>query len=75
MAGYIGIAVPVRIIRASGTTLFHLAARYLGDHSQWYRIAELNVDVLGNPPDPWITQTVELKIPSPGTSNGGIYAS
>jgi len=73
---YAGQAVPAQIIRVSGTNLFKLAAKYLGDSTQWNRIAEMNADVLTNADgfiDPWITATVELKIPLPGKSNGGIY--
>jgi hypothetical protein len=72
---YISVPVPVRIKRYSGTNLFDIAARELGDSTQWYRIAEINLDVLGYPPNPWITQTVELKLPAAGASNGGIYGS
>lgn len=67
MTGYIGAAVPTRVIWASGVTLFDVAARELGDATQWYRIAALN-DLT----DPWITGSIELKIPSTGESNGGV---
>lgn len=65
---YIGAAVSSRIVRVSNTTLFAVAARELGDPTQWYRIAQLNSLV-----DPWITGLTELKIPQPGVSNGGIW--
>lgn len=72
---YAGQAIPAEIVRVSGTNLFKLAAHYLGDSSQWNRIAELNAAVLTNADgfiDPWITATVQIAIPLPGASNGGI---
>ena len=65
--GYIGAAVPAKTVWASGTNLFAVAAQQLGDASQWYRIAEVN-----GLTDPWILAPVQLNIPQPGTSNGGI---
>lgn len=65
--GYVGAAVPVRTIWASGTTLYRVAADELGDATQWYRIANMN-----GLTDPEIYGPVELKIPNAGTSNGGI---
>lgn len=64
---FIAQALPAKIIRVSGTNLFRIAAIELGDATQWYRIAGLN-----GMTDPWITGVIELKIPGPGTSNGGI---
>lgn len=75
---YLGQAVPAKIIRVSGTSLFVVAARELGDSTQWYRIAEMNFAALTNADgfvDPWITATVELAIPGPGVSNGGILGA
>lgn len=63
----IGQAFPAKVVRVSATTLFHVAAKELGDATQWNRIARLNGLV-----DPWIGPETELKIPQPGTSNGGI---
>ena len=63
----IGQAFPSKVVRVSGTTLFHVAARELGDATQWSRIARLN-----GLTDPFITALVELKIPQPGLSDGGI---
>lgn len=70
--------LPVREVMASGTNLFTLAAQYLGDATQWYRIAELNKVACTNPAtgliDPWITTLVTLLIPPAGPSNGGIFS-
>lgn len=45
-----------------------VAAQYLNDATQWYRIAELN-----GLTDPWIFGVVTLNLPTPSqTSNGGI---
>jgi hypothetical protein len=54
----IGQTVPAKIVRVSGTTLFHVAARELGSAEQWERIARLNGLVY-----PWIVGLVELRIP------------
>ena len=48
----------------TNTTLFHVAAAYLLDATQWNRIAALN-----GLSDPMIVGTVTLLIPQPGTSN------
>lgn len=49
--------------------LFQVAAQYLGDASQWNRIARLN-----GMTDPFFTGYTVLKIPAvnPNASNGGI---
>ena len=60
-------ALPAREVKVSGTTLYAVAMRELGDALQWTRIAELNGIT-----DPWISTVTVLKIPGPGTSNGGI---
>jgi hypothetical protein len=65
--GYVGAAVPIKTVWASGVTLFDVAARQLGDATQWYRIAAMN-----GLTDPWVSGSVELKIPLQGASNGGI---
>lgn len=65
--GFVGQASPAKQVRVSGTNLFRVAARELGDATQWYRIAQLN-DIS----DPWITTETTLLIPPPGVSNGGI---
>lgn len=53
-------ALPSKEVYVSGTTLFRVAERELGDATQWERIAQLN-----GLTDPWITEIVLLKIPSP----------
>jgi hypothetical protein len=68
--GYIGAAVSLKSVWASGTTLMHVAAAQLGDATQWYRIAEIN-----NLTDPWIYAPTLLLIPPAGTSNGGILGA
>ncbi|MBV9984499.1 hypothetical protein [Bradyrhizobium sp.] len=59
----------VRIITVAGGNLFQIAARYLGDATQWNRIAALN-----GLWDFQITGTVTLKIPpaNDAAANGGI---
>jgi len=49
--------------------LFAVAAQYLGDATQWNRIAQLNGLI-----DPWFTGPVTLTIPQadPAGGNGGI---
>jgi hypothetical protein len=56
-------------VTVSGTTLFDVAAQYLGDARQWNRIARLNGIW-----DPWIDGITTLKIPLPelAASNDGI---
>lgn len=56
-------------ITVSGGNLYQLAAQYLGDATQWNRIAELNVMT-----DPFISGTVMLTLPPVDASagNGGI---
>jgi len=49
----------------SGTTLFHVAAKYLGDASQWSRIALINGLV-----DPYLTASTTLILPAILTSQG-----
>ena len=43
----------------AGTTLFHVAARYLDDATQWTRIARIN-----GMEDPFINQVITLNIPA-----------
>lgn len=59
----------VQSIQVAGGNLFIIAAQYLGDATQWNRIAQLNGIY-----DPMITGIVTLKIPPPDASagNGGI---
>ena len=57
-----------RIVTASNTTLFALAAQYLGDATRWNEIAAANGLI-----DPWIGPALTINIPvSQGISNGGI---
>lgn len=58
MTDYVGQTYPAKIVRESGTTLFHVAARELGDAQEWERIAELN-----GLTDPFIDALTELKVP------------
>jgi hypothetical protein len=46
--------------------LFQIAAQYLGDATQWIRIAQLN-----NMGDPVIRQMTILTLPDPDASAGG----
>lgn len=59
----------IQTIQVAGGNLFQLAATYLGDATQWNRIAQLNGLY-----DPMITGVVTLKIPPVDltTGNGGI---
>jgi hypothetical protein len=56
-------------ILVAGADLFHLAAQYYGDATQWYRIAIANGLV-----DPLVTGPTSLLIPGPTAqpTNGGI---
>lgn len=59
----------VQTVQVAGGTLFSVAAQYLGDASQWNRVAALN-----GLTDPWLTGLTTLKIPpvNPSAANGGI---
>lgn len=57
----------VQTVSVVNANLFTLAEQYLGDASQWDRIADLNA-VRGVPPDYLITGPVTLAIP--GVSSG-----
>jgi hypothetical protein len=59
----------VQSIQVAGGNLFQLAAQYLGDATQWNRIAELN-----GLTDPFLAGPVTLALPPVSTSagNGGI---
>lgn len=72
MASYVAAGVPAQIVRVSNTTLYRVAAEYLGDALYWTRIALIN-----GLSDPWITQLVELKIPVPDNTGSpdGILGS
>ena len=64
------MTIKSRTISVAGATLYQVAAQYLGDASQWNRIASLNGLV-----DPWLPLGVlTLKLPpvSATAGNGGI---
>lgn len=56
----------MQIITIAGGNLFRIAAEYLGDATQWIRIAQLN-DIT----DPMLIGLVTLKIPLPNPTAGG----
>lgn len=63
--------VPIarREITVGSGNLFEIAARYLGDATKWYKIAQLN-----GMSDPFFSGVRKLKLPiHDTTSNGGIY--
>ncbi len=68
---YIAATVPAKIVRVSGTTLFHVAMRECGDPLQWPALAALNGIV-----DPWIAGQAEILIPPvlPTGTQSGILA-
>jgi nucleoid-associated protein YgaU len=57
----------MKILTTAGGTLFHIAARELGDATQWIRIAQLN-----NLSDPVLSGVVTLRLPDidPGAGGG-----
>jgi len=57
-------------VQVSGTTLFHVAAKYLGDATQWIRIAQFN-----GLSDPQISGIVTLLIPNVDASQTGGIAN
>ncbi|MGH6956276.1 MAG: hypothetical protein ACREEW_06375 [Caulobacteraceae bacterium] len=63
-------AVNTRTVTVAGANLFQLAAQLLGDATQWNRIAQLNglYDFV-------VTGVATLKIPAPGTGNGGVLGA
>jgi len=58
--------MPQKIV-VTGTDLFTLAAQYLGDATQWIRIAQIN----GNIIDPFISNLTTLTIPDVDLSQTG----
>jgi L-ascorbate metabolism protein UlaG (beta-lactamase superfamily) len=58
------------VITIAGGNLFRLAAQYLGDATQWIRIAQLN-----SLSDPVISGVVTLNLPAPDPSAGGGIAA
>lgn len=59
----------IKTIRVAGGNLFVLAAQYLGDATQWNRIAQLN-----DMTDPFFTDILVLKMPpvDHDAGNGGV---
>jgi hypothetical protein len=60
----------MQTIEVAGGDLFHVAAAYLNDATQWVRIAQLN-----NLSDPWLAGVVTLRIPDLSPSAGGGVAA
>jgi nucleoid-associated protein YgaU len=56
----------MRTITVAGGNLYDLAFRYLGDATQWNRIAQANALI-----DPVLSGVVTLQIPSVDTNAGG----
>ena len=56
----------MQVIMVTGGNLFQLAAQYLGDATQWVRIAQLN-DIS----DPWLSGLMTLTLPDTDPSAGG----
>ena len=60
----------MQTITVSGGNLFQIAGAWLGDATQWIRIAELNGLL-----DPMLTGLVTLNLPEQNSSAGGGIAS
>jgi nucleoid-associated protein YgaU len=60
----------MQTIQVAGGNLFRIAAQYLGDATQWIRIARLN-DIS----DPMLTGTTTLRIPQFDKNAGGGVAA
>lgn len=60
----------MRSVTVAGGDLFHLAAEYLGDATQWNRIAQLN-----GLSDPVLSGLVTLLMPDVDAAAGGGIAS
>ena len=56
----------MQTIQVAGGNLYRIAMTYLGDATQWIRIAQLN-DIS----DPVLTGTITLQIPTPDPNAGG----
>lgn len=60
----------MKTVTVSATTLFHVAARELGDATQWIRIAQEN-----GLSDPMVHEVTDLRIPVlDPTLSGGLAA-
>ncbi len=60
----------MRTIQVAGGNLFRIAMTYLGDATQWVRIAQVN-----GISDPMLRGTVTLRIPAVDASAGGGIAA
>ena len=60
----------MQTIQVAGGDLFRVAAAYLGDATQWVRIAQLN-----GMSDPWLAGPVTLRIPDRNPAAGGGVAA
>lgn len=57
----------MKTVTVTGGNLFQIASQYLGDATQWNRIVRAN----NLPPEPFLTGTLTLKIPSVDQNAGG----
>jgi hypothetical protein len=60
----------MRTITVAGGDLFHLAAEYLGDATQWNRLAQVN-----GLTDPVLSGLATLLVPDVDAAEGGGIAS
>ncbi|MDA8252624.1 MAG: hypothetical protein M0Z28_26120 [Rhodospirillales bacterium] len=60
----------MQTVKVAGGDLFRLAAMYLGDATQWIRIAQLN-----NLADPWLNGPMTLRLPDRNPAAGGGVAA
>lgn len=60
----------MQTIQVAGGNLFRIAMQYLGDATQWVRVAQLN-----GISDPMLSGTATLKIPERDASAGGGVAA
>ena len=56
----------MQTLTVSGSNLFAIASTYLGDATQWNRIASLNAIN-----DPWLNGLVTLALPAVDVAAGG----
>jgi len=56
----------MQTVTVTGGNLFHIAAHYLQDATQWVRIAQLNAIS-----DPWLSGLNTLNLPDVNMSAGG----
>lgn len=66
-------ATTVKTVTVSGGNLFALAARLLGDATQWNRIAQLNG--LWDPFLPGEARTLKIPPVNPRAGNGGVLGA